>query len=292
MQADPGLFHTILNRWRRSTEGVPGRAPITLLDEEGPRALAGPALLDLVRQRAAALKDLGVEPGHRVGLALPTSEAFIGSLFGAWWLGAAAVPLAPLSDRQDAAHEVARLARPFSSVGARAVVTTPRAARLLLAEGLPAVAPDFDAAPGATLGGVPGTGTTAAGPSGADLAVVQFSSGSTGHPKGVCLSHGNVLANIRAIGEVLRPSYGDVGVAWLPLHHDMGLIGCLLWTQYNGIPVVLMPPEVFIRMPARWLAAMSEFRATLTSAPNFAYQLCATLHDNHVRDLDLSSLRA
>ncbi|MBM3271141.1 MAG: AMP-binding protein, partial [Candidatus Sericytochromatia bacterium] len=125
-----------------------------------------------------------------------------------------------------------------------------------------------------------------------DLALIQFSSGSTGDPRGVCLSLFNLEENLEAIGAVMRPRPDDVGVAWLPLHHDMGLIGCLLFTQRCGIPLVLLSPEYFIRGPARWLRTMSDFGATMTSAPNFAYRLCAALPAAQVADLDLSRLRA
>ena len=144
MHPEPGLFRAILEGWSRQSGTAPGKAPVTLLDEQGPRALVGADLLALASRCAAGLSQLGVRNGDRVGLALPTGEAFLGTFFGAWSLGATAVPLAPLAPRQDAAHESARLARPFAAVGAKVVVATPQAAELLQDEGLTAIAVDLE----------------------------------------------------------------------------------------------------------------------------------------------------
>jgi fatty-acyl-CoA synthase len=125
-----------------------------------------------------------------------------------------------------------------------------------------------------------------------DFALIQYTSGSTGDPKGVLLSHSNLMANIRAIaaGIDLRPT--DVGVSWLPLYHDMGLIGTWLNTIVHGIPLVLMSPLAFLARPERWLWAIHERRATLSAAPNFAYELCVRkIRDEAIEGLDLSSWR-
>ena len=106
-----------------------------------------------------------------------------------------------------------------------------------------------------------------------DPAFVQYTSGSTGQPKGVLLTHANLLANIRAIAAGLAMQPTDVGVSWLPLYHDMGLIGAWLNCLHNGLPLTLMPPTAFLARPERWLWAIHERRATLSAAPNFAYEL-------------------
>ncbi|NTU60694.1 MAG: fatty acyl-AMP ligase, partial [Deltaproteobacteria bacterium] len=124
------------------------------------------------------------------------------------------------------------------------------------------------------------------------LALLQYTSGSTGNQKGVMLSHGNLLANLRAIGGGIDMREDDVAVSWLPLYHDMGLIGLMLGSFYWGIPLVAMSPVDFLRKPVRWLRALSEHRATLTAGPNFAYSLTARkVRDADLAGIDLSSVR-
>jgi len=103
--------------------------------------------------------------------------------------------------------------------------------------------------------------------------MVQFTSGSTGHPKGVMLSHANLIANCGAIGMGVRMSPAEVGISWLPLCHDMGLIGALLSCMCHGMSVAIMSPFEFVMEPARWLWAFSHFKGTIGCAPNFGYAL-------------------
>src|SRR5687768_4510871 len=107
------------------------------------------------------------------------------------------------------------------------------------------------------------------------------------------LTHTNLLANVRALGAVLRPEPAkDVFVSWLPLYHDMGLIGACLGTLYYGVPLVLMSPLRFLNRPERWLRAVTQHGGTLTAAPNFAYDLCVTrIRDSDLAGVDLSQLR-
>src|SRR5256885_14562831 len=125
-----------------------------------------------------------------------------------------------------------------------------------------------------------------------DLTLVQFSSGTTVDPKPVALTHANVLSNVAAIDSYVPPGAGQSGVSWLPLYHDMGLIGCLLLALYHPGPLAVLPPEAFLARPALWLRAISRRRATLTVAPNFAFGLCLKrVRDEDLTGCDLSSLR-
>ena len=123
-----------------------------------------------------------------------------------------------------------------------------------------------------------------------DRALIQYTSGSTGDPKGVVLSHGNLLANVRAMGTAMQATSDDVFVSWLPLYHDMGLIGAWLGSLYFACPFVVMPPLTFLARPERWLRAIDRFRGTISPAPNFAYEFAVSkVRDEAIADLDLSS---
>jgi acyl-CoA synthetase (AMP-forming)/AMP-acid ligase II len=113
-----------------------------------------------------------------------------------------------------------------------------------------------------------------------------------GRPQRRLLSHGNILANVRAIGEAFEIRSDDVAVSWLPLYHDMGLIGLWLGALYFGVPVAIMSPLAFLSRPSRWLWAIHAHHGTLSAAPNFAFDLCARkIADADIKGLDLSRWR-
>jgi acyl-CoA synthetase (AMP-forming)/AMP-acid ligase II len=121
---------------------------------------------------------------------------------------------------------------------------------------------------------------------------LQCTSGSTGLPKGVALSHGNLLANVEQIGLGVEATAADVVVSWLPLNHDMGIIGCLLFAIYWGMDLVLQTPSRFLRRPSTWVRTIAEYRGTLSPAPNFAYgYLTARVRPDEIDGIDLSSWR-
>ncbi len=125
-----------------------------------------------------------------------------------------------------------------------------------------------------------------------DLALIQYTSGTTGKPKGVMLSHRNLLHNIHGIGVASGMTQDDVGISWLPMYHDMGLIGGFLSTLYWNLTLVLMAPEAFIFRPIWWLENISKYRVTMGVAPNFGYHYCVTrIDDENVQRLDLTSWR-
>jgi len=125
-----------------------------------------------------------------------------------------------------------------------------------------------------------------------DLALIQYTSGTTGKPKGVMLSHKNLIHNIHGIGVASAMTPDDVGISWLPMYHDMGLIGGFLSTMYWNITMVLMSPEAFLFMPFWWMENISRYRVTMGVAPNFGYHFCVTrIKDSDLHKLDLRSWR-
>jgi acyl-CoA synthetase (AMP-forming)/AMP-acid ligase II len=245
----------------------------------------------------AALTAAGVRPGNRVALVFPTGIEFFDAFFGALAAGAVPVPLYPpvRLGRLPEYHE--RTARMIRAAGARLVLADRRVRRLLgqaVAHARPALGchavGDLAAAPPAAAGSL----AAAAGRSPSDLALVQFSSGTTVDPKPVALSHRAVLAQTAVLNgfwpdtAALRHS----GASWLPLYHDMGLIGCVFPALERQTDLTLLGPEVFVARPALWLRALSRYRATVSPAPNFAYGLCvAKIRDEELDGVDLSSWR-
>ncbi|HXY26610.1 MAG TPA: AMP-binding protein [Candidatus Acidoferrum sp.] len=263
------------------------------------------AELHAAAQRCAAeLARRGVPPGGRVALMLPTSRAFFISYAGILLAGAVPVPIYPPFRADRLEEYAARQSAILNNAEACLLLTFRRAeaiAKLLRprvrslesvvdAEKLIAAADNArPPAPGASSPHVTGGRIR----KGSDLALLQYTSGSTGDPKGVMLTHANLLANMRAVGEAVQLTPSDVVVTWLPLYHDMGLIGAWLTILYYGIHVIVMSPLAFLTRPERWLHAFHKHRGTVAAAPNFAYELCVRkVADKDIQGIDLSSWRA
>ncbi|WP_323003519.1 AMP-binding protein [Denitromonas sp.] len=240
------------------------------------------------RSMAGALCRAGVGPGDCVALMLPSGLDFFRCFFGILMAGAVAVPMYPPARPAQLEDHLLRQAGILRNCEARVLITfdTVRPLARMLTGLSPSLRhvltpADLDAPPGA----VAATGAD-------DLALIQYTSGSTGDPKGVMLSHRNLLANIRTWGRAIGMGSTDVAVSWLPLYHDMGLIGAWLGSLYHGCPLVLMSPLDFLARPERWLWAIHHHRGTVTAAPNFAFELCVKrLADQPLDGLDLSSWR-
>jgi acyl-CoA synthetase (AMP-forming)/AMP-acid ligase II len=260
---------------------------VTFLDaEESERALTFREMHERARRAAGTLLAKGIRPGDRVAIVLPTCPEFMDAFFGALYAGAIPVPLYPpvRLGRLEEFH--ARTARMLAITGARLVVSDARISRLL-GLSLEEARPELGLHTGLS-GGEP----RFAPGSPEDLALIQFSSGTTVDPKPVALTHRNVLTNVAAIDTFLPRTGSEAGVSWLPLYHDMGLIGCLLLAVVHPGPLTLLGPEVFLARPALWLRAISRKRANLSVAPNFAYGLCARrIRDEELEGVDLSSWR-
>jgi len=219
-----------------------------------------------------ALRRAGVRPGDRVPILLPTSPDFVGAFFGAQLAGATPVPLpTPLGfGRLDRTME--RLERIVTDADADVLVTSGRyAGAAAQSEALRArvrrtIEPaQVSSTPSITIW--PSVDPEA-------LALLQYTSGTSGVPKGVGISHRALVANTASIAHALALEPADVGVSWLPIFHDMGLVGGLLTPVTSPFEVHVLPPEAFLVRPRRWLQLLTDVGATVSPAPNFAYELC------------------
>ncbi|MBI1736796.1 MAG: AMP-binding protein [Candidatus Rokubacteria bacterium] len=286
----PATARTLVDVLRWHAERDPGGVHVVLPDDAGERHVTYGALLAGSLGVAAALRDHGVQDGESVALMLPTGEAFFEVFFGTLLAGAVPVPLYPPFRPDRIAEYATRQLGILRNADARLLVTFREARPVAAALGA-GLRPLREVIDVERLRGAPGR---APAPADRDTgpALIQYTSGSTGAPKGVLLSHANILANIRALGEALGPRPGDVFVSWLPLYHDMGLIGAWLGSLYHGIPVVILSPFAFLARPVRWLRALHRFGGTISAAPNFAFDLCAKkIDDADLAGLDLSAWR-
>ena len=267
------------------------RPHVLLWQSEDEEQTISYAELDRVsRAVAAGLVARGLGPGDRVAIMLPTEAAFFEAFFGVLYAGGVPVPVYPPFRRAQVEDHLRRQAAILRNAGASVLIIGSeirKVGQLML--GLAEDLRHVETVEELSRAGAIGKPLLA----GADtIALIQYTSGSTGDPKGVVLTHANLLANIRAMGEALAANSSDVFVSWLPLYHDMGLIGAWLGALHYGVPTVIMPPLAFLADPGRWLRAIGRHRATLSAAPNFAYELCCkSVRDEDIEGLDLSSLR-
>ncbi len=274
--------------WHAATH--PARVHCILLDAaENAETVTYETLAVNAKRVASGLRQAGVTDGDRVAIMLSTEADFLYAFFGALYAGGVPVPLYPPVRMSHIEEHLHRQTGILKNAGATVFITLPAGLRLAtlikplvptlrLVTTVESVRSD-DPAPQAHVDG-------------GDPAVIQYTSGSTGDPKGVVLSHANVLSNIRAMGTAMSVGPDDVFISWLPLYHDMGLIGAWLGSLYYGTPIAMMSPLQFIVRPESWLWAIHRYRGTVTAAPNFAYELCLqSIDDATIDGVDLSSLR-
>jgi fatty-acyl-CoA synthase len=281
-------LHEALQRW---AEAEATRPHVYLRQDDGSfTTLTYGELWDGANAVAGGILRHGRQPGETVALMLPTGADFLRTFMGILLAGAIPVPLYPPFRMAGLEDYLRRQAGILDNATARLLVTTrevmpvARVLRGTLGSAFAMTTAEALARGGGPVNEVAGSSV--------DPALIQYTSGSTGAPKGVLLSHGALLSNIRAIAGHLRMSPTDVGVSWLPLYHDMGLIGTWLNCLCHGVPLVLMPPLSFLARPDLWLWTIHRYRATLSAAPNFGYELCARrIPDERLEGLDLSSWR-
>ncbi len=291
MEGTPHAAETLLEMLDWHVLSHPQRPHVYLYgDEDDPEVITYAILADGARTLATGLQSRGLLPGQTVAIMLPTSRDYLFSFFGILLAGGIPVPIYPPLRPSQIEDHLRRHAGILANAEAVLMITVAEArqvARLLKAQvdTLRAVVTPEELM---SSSGIYSELT----PQSQDIAFLQYTSGSTGQPKGVILTHDNLLANIRAMGEAVQADSTDVFVSWLPLYHDMGLIGAWLGSLYYGMPLVLMSPLAFLIHPPRWLWTIHKHRGTLTAAPNFAYELCLhKIEESDLEGLDLSSLR-
>jgi acyl transferase domain-containing protein/acyl-CoA synthetase (AMP-forming)/AMP-acid ligase II/SAM-dependent methyltransferase/acyl carrier protein len=241
---------------------------------------------ELDKQARAIASHLQSMRGKRALLLYPSGLEFITAFFGCLYAGVIAVPVYPPRQNQ----KLSRLLSIVNDAQAKVALTTTSVladiekrwleetelaqVNLVATDTLETPEPEF----------VPQSVTPES------LAFLQYTSGSTGTPKGVMVTHGNIIHNQKLIHQAFGHSEKTIFVGWLPLFHDMGLIGNVLQPLYLGIPSILMPPVAFLQQPVRWLSAISRYKATTSGGPNFAYDLCVKqVQPEQLADIDLSS---
>jgi acyl-CoA synthetase (AMP-forming)/AMP-acid ligase II/acyl carrier protein len=271
----------------------PDRLHLTVLQDEATvlATLTYGELASRARNVGRGLIARDVAPGDRVALMLPTGSDFFIAFFGILYAGAIPVPIYPPMRLSQLEDHLRRQTGILRNAGACMLITMPEGHRLagLLraqAEALSAVESTANIEASAPSVDLPQLNNPDS------VALIQYTSGSTGDPKGVVLSHANLLANIRAMGGMMEASSNDVFVSWLPLYHDMGLIGAWLGCLHFAAPLYAMSPLSFLVRPETWLWAIHRFRATFSASPNFGFELCLSkIADADLKGLDLSSLR-
>ena len=268
----------------------PGRAAFIIHDEAGDQvALTLGQLLERSLRCAESLQQRGLRRGDRVLICLPTCPEILHTFYGVLLAGAVCVPVYPplpgqgLDRWQARVGAIAQVAQPWGAVA-------PAGAQLHMAAVLEQAGPELVTVAPADLRGEQSAAPVR--PQAEDLAFIQFTSGTTSRPRGVAVTHAALWANMQALVDVMDLREDDISVSWLPVYHDMGLVGHVFVPLQRAVCQHLLPPTAFARDPARWLRLVSEVRATQTTAPNFAFSICARRIPAARRaGLDLSSLR-
>lgn len=287
----PSHSPTLVEHLQHLAATRPDDTALVVIGDENGRAFERSFSYRVFEQQVRALATLlqsRFDAGDRLLVMLDNDEHYAIAMFGCFYAGVIAVPVFPPESVRP--QHLARLAGIAADAQARGILTTSS-----LQDLVSAAASEFGVASVVALDRVDSTTAqpwTRHPPQPTDIAFLQYTSGSTSAPKGVMVSHGNLMANERAIQEGLGITPDDKFGTWSPLFHDMGLIGGLLQPFYSGIPCVLASPRFFLERPVRWLEMISRHRVTVSGGPDFAYRLCLDrVKPAQLQALDLSSWR-
>lgn len=283
--------HTLIEVLESYAHKSPDKPHIFFQNEDGREEIITYGHLYHAALRVASgLRARGLVDGDAIAIMQPTTPGFFYTFFGVMLAGCLPVPIYPPFRMHMLEAYAKTEAKILRNAEVRALVTFQQAENLSLL--LKSFVPSLQHVTTVTelmqhdvLRDVRFAKSNAP-------AFIQYTSGSTADPKGVLLSHHNLITNIHAYGQAIKVRENDVAVSWLPLYHDMGLIGMWLGSLYYGIPLILMTPFSFLNRPEKWLWAIHYHRGTLSGAPNFAYELCVRKIDpGTIEGLDLSSWR-
>lgn len=270
-----------------SDEGVPGFEGRT----QAETAFSYTAIERASARYGGALQALGLRKGERVALILPTNEDFILCFFGALRAGIIPVPIYPPLGLGQLQGYLDNTRHIVSKSGARMLITTQQIKRLLGTVQSECPALESVVAVEGIRESLEPLHPADIRPS--DVAFLQFTSGSTSRPKGVSVTHENLMANIKCImHDGLKITPEDVGISWLPLYHDMGLIGFVLAPLVHRVPIVYLPPLLFLKRPVTWFQAFTRHKGSIAYAPNFAFALAVKrIRERELGGIDLSHWR-
>jgi len=281
---------TLLSRLEQTAADAPGKGLVFVDRHEHETFISWKDVYARAAAVAGGLRTRGVGPGDTVAVVAPTGPAFFDAFFGTSLAGAVPVPLYPPTrlGRLDEYH--ARTAAMLTAARVRLVLADQRTRRAL-DDTVRRARPDLGCVDVDEVAGP----AFVHGPRPTDIAMVQFSSGTVVDPKPVALTHANLLANVSAMRARFIEAGANIsahGVSWLPLYHDMGLIGSVFIALYHPGSLTLISPELFVARPALWLRALSRTHANISAAPNFAYALCTDrIRDEEMEGVDLGDWR-
>lgn len=287
----PHKAQTLVQALQWHLQQHPKRPHIQLYADEGEgEIITYEKLYHEALKVAHSLQQHGIEPAQSVAIMLPTQSGYFYAFYGILLAGAVPVPIYPPARASQLQEHVERHTKILTNAKVKLLITIPQAQTIagILRSYVPSIETVVTVAQ--LLKSQPSPTLPPLDPS--DTAFIQYTSGSTGDPKGVVLSHANLLANIRAMGQAVEATSEDVFVSWLPLYHDMGLIGAWLGSLYHATLFVVMSPLDFLAKPQRWLWAIHRYGGTLSASPNFGYEY--TMHrlkQEDIAGLDLSSWR-
>jgi fatty-acyl-CoA synthase len=272
-------------------EKTPERPHIYFQHENGTEEIITYShLLERARKIAQGLQKRGFQEGETAAIMLPTTPEFFYSFFGILLAGGIPVPIYPPFRAHLLEAYTKTESRILRNAEVRCLITFDQAEKL--SHLLRAFVPSLKWVTTTKELEQDGVLSSIFTPKEMNHAFIQYTSGSTSDPKGVLLTHYNLISNIRTFGQTVKINSDDVVVSWLPLYHDFGLIGAWLGSLYHGVPLILMTPFSFLTHPERWLWTIHYYRGTVSGAPNFAYDLCIRKIDsNRLEGLDLSSWR-
>jgi len=280
--------HTLVTLLREQAERDGSRTIMRFLgDSDAATDTITYAELDARARAIATHLQLAAAPGERALVLHPPGLDYIAALFGCFYAGVIAVPAYPprLNRSLDRLQDIIEDARPRLALTTASVL-----ARLQRNESTDTELSALQWIATDHLTNAAANHWQPLNQSTDDIALLQYTSGSTSTPKGVMLSHANLINNIRGLAALRHTSSDDRFVSWLPPYHDMGLIGATLLPLYMGTEAVLLAPTAFLQRPLRWLEALSQYRGTISGGPNFAYELCVRrISEAQKQTLDLSA---